>query len=266
MKSTKMNEIIDNIIFSYSGISLSEMDGVKLMDRTDKKYVFHSSELAEIMEEMRMHYKILDIEKIRIHTYETLYLDTPDFELFLMHQNERLNRYKIRIRKYLESKLSFFEIKFKNNKGRTIKRRVKIKGGKMELGEEEKKLLETISPYTFAMLEPKLWVKCMRMTFVGIHTPERITIDLNLQFYKPEKEDEILSYPEMVITEVKQEKTMHDSPFIRAIRKRNIREVSISKYCFGVYEMFDNVKKNNFKPKIRFINKCAGFRPFNKAV
>ena len=44
-----------------------------------------------------------------------------------MHQNKKLNRYKIRQREYLISDISFFEIKFKSNKGRTIKKRIKTK-------------------------------------------------------------------------------------------------------------------------------------------
>jgi len=260
-----MAESITHICSLFSPISLEEMDRVKLMDRTDTKFVFHIAELSELLQSIRQDYFILDIKGHRVHAYETLYLDTVDFDLFRNHHNGKLNRYKIRYRNYKESALAFFEIKFKNNKGRTIKKRVKIKTelGVMNASTEE--LLHSITPFSSKQLEPKLWVNYSRITFVGKKNTERITIDLNLHFFKPEDPNAISEFPQMVIAEVKQEKAQHDSPFIRELRKRNIREAGISKYCYGVFHFFDEVKKNNFKPIIRFIHKCASERAFNLA-
>ena len=114
-----MAESITHICSLFLPISLEEMDRVKLMDRTDTKFVFHISELSELLQSISQDYFILDMKGLRAHAYETLYLDTVDFDLFRNHHNGKLNRYKIRYRNYKESALAFFEIKFKNNKGRT---------------------------------------------------------------------------------------------------------------------------------------------------
>ena len=113
---------LQKFIEKFEPITLEEMESVKLMDRVDTKYVFPFSQLPHILDEMKSYYRLLDINNIRMHRYESLYYDTNDFQLYAKHQSGRLNRYKLRFRKYVDSNgLTFFEIKFKNNKGRTIK-------------------------------------------------------------------------------------------------------------------------------------------------
>jgi hypothetical protein len=43
---------------AFDPISLAEMDGVKLQDRVDTKYVFGEHRLAEVMEAMLPHYRL----------------------------------------------------------------------------------------------------------------------------------------------------------------------------------------------------------------
>src|SRR6476620_1200607 len=89
----------------FEPITLQEMDGVKLMDRTDTKFTFNINELDAILDEARAHYRILDIEGNRISRYKTLYFDTENFKLYNEHHSGKLNRYKIRHRTYVESNL-----------------------------------------------------------------------------------------------------------------------------------------------------------------
>ncbi|MBK7182175.1 MAG: VTC domain-containing protein [Bacteroidetes bacterium] len=118
---------LKEILNTFTPITLAEMDSVKLMDRTDTKFLFPVNSLHAILNEIKDQYRILEVNGNRISQYESLYFDTPDFDLFHQHRRGKLNRYKVRFRRYVESELNFFEIKFKNNKGRTIKDRVKQK-------------------------------------------------------------------------------------------------------------------------------------------
>jgi len=79
------------------------------------------------LEDLRAYYRILDINGVRQNQYDSIYFDTPDLDLYHLHHNDRKNRFKIRYRKYVDSNLSFFELKMKNNKYRTIKKRFKTK-------------------------------------------------------------------------------------------------------------------------------------------
>src|ERR1051325_3446585 len=114
-------ERIIRTLSEFQPITLQEMDGVQLMDRTDTKFVFPIRELPAILEAVKPFYRSLEVSGTRMSKYETLYYDTHDLELYSRHHCGKMNRYKIRARKYVESNLHFFEVKYKNNKGRTIR-------------------------------------------------------------------------------------------------------------------------------------------------
>ncbi|MBI4947587.1 MAG: polyphosphate polymerase domain-containing protein [Bacteroidetes bacterium] len=262
-----MNAQLQEIIKNFDPITLTEMDSVKLMDRTDTKYVFSTDHLPVILKEMSAHYRLLEINEVRIHRYESLYFDTPDFQLYSKHQIGKQNRYKLRFRSYVDSGgLSFFEIKFKNNKGRTIKERVKVGEINSVISGNAEEFLKKVTPFDATMFEPKLWVNYSRMTFVNKFSQERLTLDTNLRIIKTDGSNFSVDFPKMVIAEAKQDKTNHASPFIRLVRKQNIREGGISKYCFAVFTLNDQVKKNNFKPVVRFIHKCVNQQVFSLTV
>ena len=120
---------INSILSKFEPITLEEMDSVKLMERTDTKYVFPVSELPGILEGMISQYRLLDINNVRNQRYESLYYDTNDFLLYNKHLIGKPDRYKIRFRRYLDSAgLTYFEIKHKNNKRTTTKKRTKMPG------------------------------------------------------------------------------------------------------------------------------------------
>lgn len=246
--------IINNILNQFTPITLKEMDNsVKLMDRTDTKYTFHISELSEVLESTQDYYKVLDIETHRISRYKTLYYDTAEFSLYNKHHSGKLNRYKIRHRTYIESKLGFLEVKFKNNKGRTIKTRIKeFELPDLNEGTSSQFLQKTL-PFNPNSLVPKIWINYSRITLVNKTSAERVTIDVNLEF---QADDKIKNLNHLVIAEVKQDSKI-SSPFVSVMRERKIREGSISKYCFGIASTFDGIKKNNFKEKLLNLEKIT---------
>ena len=127
---------VQEIISRYPSISLKEMDGVALMNRTDTKYLMSVSQLESVLEEVANHYRILDIKGVRSNHYQSQYYDTPDFYFYRRHHSGKQNRLKIRKRMYVESNLTFLEVKFKSNKGRTEKDRTKLDSLSPELSLE----------------------------------------------------------------------------------------------------------------------------------
>ena len=121
---TNLKEI-NKIISKFSSVSLDEIDEVKLMNRIDRKYWFHISQLVPFLESTIPYYDILEINGQRLMKYETTYFDTEEDTMFLKHHNQKLNRHKIRQRKYLSTDSSFLEIKYKTNKRRTVKKGLK---------------------------------------------------------------------------------------------------------------------------------------------
>jgi hypothetical protein len=236
---------------AFDPITLKEMDSVKLMDRTDTKFIFNLSQLPAILTEAIEFYKILDIEGNRISRYKTLYFDFENFKLYNEHHAGKLNRYKIRHRTYVESNLGFLEVKFKNNKGRTLKTRIK-ELNVPNLGDGKAfEFLQKTLPFDPLMLIPKIWINYSRITLVNKVSAERLTLDLSLEF---EKDGFKKCLNQLVIAEVKQDSKI-TSPFIAIMRQKHIREGSISKYCFGVASSFSHVKRNNFKRKLLNVTK-----------
>ncbi len=243
---------IENILQAFDPISLDEMDRVKLMNRIDTKFVFKVEQVSEILQEATDLYRILEIDGKRLFLYETLYLDTLDNQMYLDHHNGKLNRYKVRFRNYVDSNKIFLEIKYKTNKGRTIKKRIKRKEIDTLDSKKAKKYVEENSPYLYETLEPKMWSKFWRLTLVHKSVNERITVDLNLSYYyhSEEKDMSIIS-----IAEVKQDISGETSDFIRILQSRRIYPTSFSKYCFGRNLLNRDLKQNRFKTRLLTLNK-----------
>lgn len=241
----------------FRPISLEEMDSVKLMNRTDSKYVFESSKLPIILDTLCKEYKILEIEGSRISRYESLYYDTAELELYHKHQTGKSNRHKIRSRNYVVSKINFLEIKLKNNKKRTIKKRIKIDAIANNLSQEEVQsdFISYRSGYNANLLKPQFWVNYNRITFVSLERNERCTIDIGLEFVKSEIHKD---YSFLIVLELKQEKA-NSSPISLLMKEMGIRSGGLSKYCLGVISLNPLIKHNNFKTKLMTINKLRTY-------
>jgi hypothetical protein len=241
------------ILNDFAPIALEEMDTVKLLDRVDTKFAFNICLLPDLLHKISPFYKMLEVDGFRLNRYETLYFDTPDFKLYTQHHNGKLNRYKIRYRQYMDSGLSFFEVKFRNNKGRTIKDRIKRKQIDPSIEGKAENLLLVKTPFEADQLQPKVWVYYSRITLVNMNSPERLTIDIDLHYSNGEH---TIFFPGLVIAEVKQEKTGF-SPFIKLMHENRIFSDSISKYCLGAFHLFPGLKKNLFKSKLTAIKKLC---------
>jgi hypothetical protein len=245
-------DLIHNIIQELNSINLEEMDAVKLMNRTDTKYIFHINKLPKILEGIKNDYKILEVAQSRICPYESLYFDTQQFDLYMKHHNGRLNRYKVRFRRYATTGQLYFEIKFKNNKSRTIKSRIKQKSITNEISDAAGEFLLTQTNISPELLVPICWVNYSRLTFVNNNLRERLTIDIDLTL---KNDNGTVKFEPLVIAELKQNKSSERSAFAKLMQEARIKKNSISKYCLGVTQLFPKVKRNNFKPKLLTLNK-----------
>ena len=117
---------ITDILQQFEPISLAEMEGVKLMNRIDTKFVMPASLLPELLALAQTSYFVQQAAGKRTGDYDTVYYDTEDLDMYIRHHDRQLVRQKIRVRTYVESKLFFLEIKRKNNKGRTKKKRISL--------------------------------------------------------------------------------------------------------------------------------------------
>ena len=236
-------------IKKYNTISLEEMDSVKLLNRIDTKFILNSSQLNSLLVNLRGEYSVLETENKRILSYETIYFDTEDLKTYFDHHKGKPNRFKIRIRKYLNSKISFFEIK-KKIKGRTKKSRIKISFSDDDISREKQGFIQKTIGQNIN-LKKTVAVFYDRITLVNNDRTERITIDLNLKFKRQGSTKHITG---LVIAELKQNKINRHSKFYQLLKKLHIREFRISKYCLGMI-FTGKIKYNLFKYKLLKINK-----------
>ncbi|MGY8989199.1 MAG: polyphosphate polymerase domain-containing protein, partial [Flavobacteriales bacterium] len=235
----------------FETITLSEMDDVKLMRRTDTKFVFNVLRLSKILEKLSRFYKVLSIDGNLIHDYKSLYFDTEDRKFYIEHHNRRVNRNKIRFREYVGSGLTFLEIKLKNNKGKTIKKRIKVDSISEEITEKQQIYIDKIVGYPIEV-SAKQWINFSRVTFVHKTQKERLTMDINLTFNNQKDEGDLKN---IVIAEVKQERMSRSSDFMRVAKEMSILPMRLSKYCMSTLSLNPKLKKNRFKEKSLFINK-----------
>jgi hypothetical protein len=239
-------------------ITLEEMQNIRLMDRVDSKFVSSISILPRLLEEMIPYFKVQVNHGKRIAPYCTQYLDTPDLHMFRMHQNGKLNRQKIRIRSYVDSQVSFLEVKNKNNKGRTIKIRVPVDLSHIQSVEElnsSKEFLEQNALVDSRNLQPMLANEFKRITLVNNRATERVTLDFDLRFinHQTGRQEEV---SDLLVLELKQDGWQH-SDFRDIMHRLRIKASSFSKYCMGTVLTNPHIKYNRFKQKWTIINKLT---------
>lgn len=248
---------INRILNEMGGIGLSEMDSVSLLQRMDTKFVVPYSSLEKMLLAVSGKYRSLEINKQRLATYETHYYDTNDFALYIAHHNGKLNRYKVRHRSYVESKLSFLEVKFKTNKGKTIKSRINSNFNPSGFETSELEFIDSLMSYVPAPhLKRVLTNTFKRATLVSIENRERLTIDTQLSFLH---EGRLIELPYLAVIEVKNDKSSGRSEFLKLMREMHISPFSFSKYCTGVSLLYPDIKQNNFKPRLLFLNKLREY-------
>ncbi len=251
-----MLQSVYNVLCQFRPISLSEMKAVKLMNRVDTKYLTTIDRLPEILKQLQHNYFVQEINGKYIANYQTLYYDTADVQMYLAHQDGKLNRQKIRTRIYCDSQDAFCEIKNKNNKKRTKKKRIEIEVEQCNQILSYDPIVDFIRRYLkidACLLMPQVQNQFERITLVNEKKTERLTIDCNLNFVNQNTK---ISYqlPELVVVELKQD-GFCQSYFKQVLLSMRIPVCRISKYCLGTVLTNPNAKHNRYKKKIRYINK-----------
>lgn len=241
---------VEETLNTFQPLTLKELDNVQMLNRVDTKFVFHINQFCEILEEIKENYLVLEIDGKRVFDYESIYFDTDNYDLYKFHHNGKLNRLKVRYRKYLDSGLCFFEVKYKIKGNRTDKKRLKQEDYKHELTEQEFAIIQH-NYLDIQALKEKMVICFTRITLANKNFKERLTLDINILFdnFKDKK-----VYPELVVAEIKTDKTAIGSPIVNSFKKRHFEEIGFSKYATGV-AMLEDIKSNNFKPNFIRINR-----------
>lgn len=256
-----MQELLNN----FAPITLDEMSGIKLMNRTDTKFVTTVNRLRELLSLAKSEYRIQEVNGVRNIPYYTMYFDTESFDMYREHSNGHTGRQKVRIRSYVNSNLNFLEVKTKDNHGRTKKKRIAMQhfdpsapnctGFDRDNDEDAAyfDFLQLQLKYQPERLCPAIENNFHRITLVNRAKTERLTIDTALQFYNLSTGKEC-NLDDIAIIELKRD-GLEPSPITALLNLLRIKPNGFSKYCIGSAITNHALPLHKFKARLRAIDK-----------
>lgn len=257
-----------DILTNYQPITLEEMSGIRLMNRTDTKFVTNIATLRKLLKLAVWQYRAQEIDGKRLARYYTMYFDTPDMQMYTCHHSGHANRQKLRIRSYVDSGLNFLEVKTKNNHKRTRKKRttmfdfdplaparnIVFDSHDDNFKEYDSFLRENLW-YKPEIMEEAIENRFNRITLVNNNKTERLTIDTDLCFHNIHTGNDC-SLPELAIIELKRDGLV-PSPILSLLNELRIKPLGFSKYCIGTALTNPDIRQNRFKQRLHALGKLA---------
>ena len=261
--------IMRDILNVYSPITLDEMSGISLMNRTDTKFVTGIERVRELLFMAKNDYFVQQTGGMRILSYYSVYFDTKTFDMYVAHQNGKLNRQKIRIRSYVDSGDNFLEVKTKNNRGQTDKKRIPVDAFDPfkpqyniifsgDVYDDKPNCVDFLKEYLYyspVTLKESLEIRFDRITLVNKKKTERLTIDMNLNFLNTYT-GITKSLEKLAVIELKRDGLVY-SPVLEMLRTLRILPMGFSKYCIGSAITNLALKRNRILTKLRQIEKIS---------
>lgn len=251
----EIDTTIHELLEQLQPITLEQMSEIRLMNRTDTKFVTCKEKLVELLRLAQGKYYAQVIDGSKVANYMTTYWDTDDHHFYLEHHNGRAPRQKVRVRTYLDSNVSYLEVKTKNNHGRTKKKRVEVPTQDItgENGNEE--FLQGLVHRGMNDIHPTVRNRFHRITLVNYGKTERLTIDFDVQFHNMETARDATT-GQLVIIELKRDGNVF-SPVLEILRQLRIQPSGFSKYCIGSVMTNHQLKHNMFKQKLVKLSKLS---------
>lgn len=226
--------------------------GAALLTRIDRKYVVPLATFERLVAALDDEWTALEIEGERLFGYSSVYFDTPDLLTYRAHLQRRRRRYKIRVRRYVDSDDCMLEVKCKGLRGVTVKqRRPHPVSEQTELGESGRTFVESClrghGEAPVDLLAPVVATSNRRSTLVSLSGNSRLTVDTDLTCgWGPAT---TALRPGHVVLESKVEG--HASTIDRMLRSFGERPAVISKYCLGVASLGLDVPDNPWRRTMR---------------
>ena len=234
-------------------VGLAELNSLAaLQTRVDRKYLLTAADLDGLFANLQATARVLDIDGRRRSGYTSTYFDTDTFDTYLAAARSRPNRFKVRVRSYLDTDAHYLEVKTRSRLRHTMKTRCPATAhDHLELSASGRQfVLETLDEQlptrrapghalAVAALGPTLSTHYQRTTLLVEPTahqtdlvpmPSRATIDTSLAFSAPGRER--ISYPGVAVIETKT--TGAPSPIDRLLWQAGHRPTKVSKFGVGV--------------------------------
>lgn len=257
---SSIDQQIYNLLQEMPPISLDQMAGIRLMNRTDTKFLANKAQLLQVLALAKDDYYVQEIHQKRISRYRTTYWDSSDYLFYRMHEQGRRPRTKVRVRTYEDSDgLTFLEIKKKDNHGKTRKKRIEVMSQKEVFESGGGDFVAEQTQHNLSAFHPCLQNYFKRITLVNKGKTERLTIDYDIQYTNFDT-NQTANSDQLVVIELKRDGRVF-SPIKDILLKLRIKPHGYSKYVIGTCMTNPHLRSNLLKPKIREMAKINSKTP-----
>lgn len=215
--------------------------------RADSKFVLSPSNAAALLLRLTSDYAAVAAGTGFVASYRTLYFDTEQLDFFHAHRRGRRIRHKARVRHYADRGLTLLEVKTRESDLHGSKISRDRAYGDEELLADDQEFIRDHTGLN-ANVIPHVRTDFRRLTFVGLRTNERITIDVDLAF---DAGQGAIPLARVAIVEVKQWPHSRATPVMTVLRRSGCRPSGISKYCVAIAMACPHVRHNRLLPDLR---------------
>jgi VTC domain len=225
-----------------------------MLERLDNKYVVRADVLRDALPALAERFDMLEIDGRRAFTYETCYFDDAERRSYFDHHQGRRQRMKVRVRKYTDAGLCFVEVKLKDKRGVTVKKRLPYElhnYGRLDrraCAHVEQSYRALYAQAFGLALEATLEMSYQRLTLVARDGGERMTIDGGIRFRAGGQERSTDDDTFIVETKSANGNGIADK-ILRALHQHPTDRCS--KYCVGMSLTGAVAKHNRFLPALR---------------
>jgi hypothetical protein len=252
-----MDPMIAETLSRFAPISLDQLNAkAAMLERLDNKYIIPAARLAPALHTFADLFDVLDIADKRAFAYATRYFDDPAQRGYHDHHQGRRKRCKVRVRFYVDAGFSYLEVKLKDIRDVTVKKRLKVPNDLPSLDDTCMAFVDQCYRDQYGErfgrpLSPQIGMRYERITLVAKEGGERMTIDTTMGFWSGRATCTVP--PDMFIVETKSARGNGIADKI--LRGMHLHPTSrCSKYCVAMAALGEVTRVNRFLPALRKLN------------
>lgn len=249
-----MDPLIARKLQTFETISLDGLNAkAAMLERLDNKYIVPAARLLPAFARFADLFDVLEIEGKRAFTYATDYFDDARSGAYHDHHQGRRKRCKVRIRNYVDAGFSYLEVKLKDKRSVTIKKRMKLDRPTRDLCGHSLSFIDDCHKEMYGtplgrQLSPVIGMEYERITLVAKEGGERMTIDTRLAFRAANAARDVAQ--DMFILETKSARGNGIADKI--LRAEHLHPtLHCSKFCVGMAALGLVERHNRFLPALR---------------
>lgn len=241
-------------LIGLPAVGLEELNTeAALQTRVDRKYVVPEGLAQELLATFDADVRILEMDGSRCFAYDSVYFDTAQLDSYLLAAYGRRRRYKIRTRTYVDSAISFLEVKTEGAREATVKERIPYElTDRARLTAEgldyvQETLAAAVGGVPDGPLGPVLETRYHRTTLYLPESGGRATIDTDVTWQRPGGRAWVLDGA--VIVETKSGSAA--GPLDRHLWAHGVRPSRISKFATGMAALCPDLPANRWNRTLR---------------